>query len=292
MSVVGGMSRVVKGLLSMAMEAGAITRFERTVTSIKRLEDDSVKVCHRATTGDQQKSAVECAEYDAVIVTVPLPALQQILFSPPLGRAKQRAIRTTEYDEATKVAIRFAGEKPPWDATRFPPGSRVETDLDSRQLYFLNDNIVMSYTWGVDAERLATMTHDMRVERVVQDVARLIDQDADELTKKVAQSTSKSWKSDPAFGGAFTLYHAGNYVDNHCGTIGDDYDPSPTAPYGLHSPVRFTGEHKDPAGHAWIETSLISVIEELDILASKTKEAWAKVDTEPNDTVCQERQRQ
>jgi hypothetical protein len=96
-------------------------------------------------------------------------------------------------------------------------------------------------------------------------VARLTGQNADQLLNHTA---SKSWKNDPAFGGsAFTLYFPGNYLDNHCGAIADDYDASPTASYGLCSPVRFTGEHKDPGGR--IETSRISAIDELDVLPRK-----------------------
>lgn len=198
-SVTGGMQRVPEQLLSKAEAAGASVLLGRTITSVEIFEGDVVNICHHATT-DNQQGASECAEYDAAIVTLPLPTLEQVHFSPPLGRSKQRAIRTTEYDEATKVAIRFAVETPAWNESLFPQGSRVESDLDARQLYFLPNSVVMSYTWGVDAERLAAMTPDMRIERVVRDVARLTGQDATQLLKKVTHTASKSWKNDPAFG--------------------------------------------------------------------------------------------
>eukprot|EP00300_Choanocystis_sp_HF-7_P041992 c8766_g1_i1.p1 GENE.c8766_g1_i1~~c8766_g1_i1.p1 ORF type:complete len:649 (-),score=105.92 c8766_g1_i1:181-2127(-) len=281
MTIKGGLQSVTLRQCYESAKKGASFKFGQRVVSIKTL-DSSVVVCSEPSAPGRINLPKTCESFDGVIVTVAAPVIPAISFSPPLPQRKLHAYQTTEYDEATKVALVFSDA--PWNTTRFPWGTIVSTDLSSRQLYFLNDSVVLSYTWGVDAERMAAKTLVQSVDTMVRDLGLITGISERSLLTKLSTYIRKSWKHDPLFGGAFALYFAGNFLDSHCGLIGDDY-VSGSGPYGLESRVRFTGEHKDPLGHAWVETSLISVAQELTILRDvllKTKpSSFNTIDSSP-----------
>eukprot|EP00730_Choanoeca_flexa_P016078 TRINITY_DN7528_c0_g1_i1.p3 TRINITY_DN7528_c0_g1~~TRINITY_DN7528_c0_g1_i1.p3 ORF type:complete len:119 (+),score=15.40 TRINITY_DN7528_c0_g1_i1:783-1139(+) len=106
------------------------------------------------------------------------------------------------------------------------------------------------------------MSEDRRVARVMNDIAAVTNISSSAVRQAFIASTFKSWKSDPHVGGAFPFYGPGNFLDVRCG-LKHDIDENPK----YHKRVRITvGDHKDALGHAWIKTSLVSAIEQVDKL--------------------------
>jgi monoamine oxidase len=270
MTVRGGFQQVSKLLVARAQEKHGdrlAVKLGRRVTRVVQQADGRVSVCYRPV---DNADAEQCDVHDAAIVSVPVPVLNKIEFVPELPRAKRYAAQLTPYDNAIKVALRFDVSKPvPWDAQRFPWGTAVSTDLPSRMIYIQNHTVFI-YVWGGDTARLVGHTHEERVERLVADWAAITGTSRGVIKAAMVESISKSWASDPRFGGAFALLHTGDLESLHRGLIGGDYEDCGEHAYGARSVVRFTGEHKNPLGHAWVETSLISVLQEFAYLAACT----------------------
>jgi hypothetical protein len=287
MTVQFGVSQVsrllVKGAQANHGDQLAV-KLGRRVTRVVQEPDGRVIVCYRAVDiGDVEE---QCDVHDAAIVTVPMPVLNKIEFEPQLPRAKRYAAQLTPYDNAIKVALRFDISKPvPWDSTRFPWGTSVSTDLPSRMIYVQNHTVFI-YVWGDDTARMLSRTSEELVERLVADWAAITGTTPASIKNAMVGSISKSWASDSRFGGAFTLLRTGDIDGLHRGLIGSDYEDCDTADnaYGARSAVRFTGEHKNPLGHAWVETSLISVLQEFAYLA--TCGAFAATDGKPESGQC------
>jgi len=70
----------------------------------RRTASDKIIVHSRHSTTTAQYTE-EC---DYVIVTVPLPVIQNFQFKPPLSSFKQEAIRSTRYESSTKVLLKFS----------------------------------------------------------------------------------------------------------------------------------------------------------------------------------------
>lgn len=58
-------------------------------------------------TRNTQTNQIREYDCDYVIITTPLPTIQNMQFDPPLSNFKQEAIRMTRYEESTKVLLQF-----------------------------------------------------------------------------------------------------------------------------------------------------------------------------------------
>eukprot|EP00045_Choanoeca_perplexa_P007823 m.71987 g.71987 ORF g.71987 m.71987 type:complete len:613 (+) comp14234_c0_seq1:1042-2880(+) len=256
----GGMSNFTRAV-EAALPEDVHLFLNHRITSINVATDECSGDAGPMEVCNDFNGVTTCKHFDGVIMTVPVPMMAHIDFDPPLPMSTERALRSVEYDESTKVALPFTYA--PWDESQFPRGTIVMTDLMSRQLIFQNNSMVYSYTWGHDAEAVANIDERVRVDRILQDIAIITNTSLDDIRRAYSnQSRTKSWKTDQNIGGAFTLYGVGNYLDVQCG-LTKDVDENPA----YYKRLRTTGEHKDAFGHAWIETSLISAIEQTSKLA-------------------------
>lgn len=254
----GGMEKLLEAIHDDAVSRNTRIHLNSPVTHIHHQTNGDIKVCTNHTT---------CDTFDHVIVTVPATVLTSIDFEPPLPRRKVQSCNNQEYDEATKIALFFTEPvqslSKDWD---IPWGTALTTDLPSRQIIFLDDHTVLVYVWGIHAERLAGMTVDLQIQQVLHDLATTLDVSIEAVRALYdGTHTHKSWKYDPNQRGAFALSFVRGYMSLWCGLTADDYGDNV---YGRTSRVRFTGEHKYPTGHAWIDTGFKSLQRELNYLTT------------------------
>ena len=101
--------------------------------------------------------------------------------------------------------------------------------------------MLASYTWGEDAQRWGSLSHEDRVVQALEDVTRIHPQAVDEFEV----GASKMWHDDEFAGGAFALFDPGQQTLLHEAIV---------APEGR---FHFAGEHASLA-HAWIQGSIES----------------------------------
>ena len=216
-------------------------------------------------------------ECDYVIVTTPLPVIQNIQFVPSLSSFKQEAIRMTRYESSTKVLLQF--KKRFWEYDVFTNqenedsispkflskddiilgGLSYSTQTSSQIVYptpkqyqFRQDEyvpyvdwsycdsthiddcmdrgVLVSYTWGYEAQRIASLEEHEAIRIVLDQIATLHSEarfpgkdeksiknrddykrrikDLFEHGKRMAWSTNKDMG-----GGAFVLFGPFNYLD-------------------------------------------------------------------------------
>jgi hypothetical protein len=119
-------------------------------------------------------NALQRAEGDFVLCTLPVPGLGRLQIAPPLSGAKQRAIRELRYNSATKVLA--VANRCFWETDDRLFGGGIYTDLSTGVTFYPSDNatgkdlrisaaagdILASYTWGQAARRLAALPHTAR----------------------------------------------------------------------------------------------------------------------------------
>ncbi|NXG50743.1 OXLA oxidase, partial [Psilopogon haemacephalus] len=97
------------------------------------------------------------AQADYVLVTSTARATRQILFHPPLSRAKAHALRSVHYASSTKVAL--ACSRRFWEEDGIRGGGQSITDRPSRFIYYPSHDfpggpgvLLASYTWNDDSQ--------------------------------------------------------------------------------------------------------------------------------------------
>lgn len=180
---------------------------------------------------------------DRALVTVPVPLLSTIRFSPPLSAAKAEAMNGGfRYQSATRVFVRFR--------TRFWEDEGLNgwgtTDW-AEELWHPTwdvpgpEGVLLTYVRGERARELDQLDGDARVARVVAHWEEFLPGVADH----VAGGTSHSWQSDPWSRAAWA-------------------EPTPTEDAELGSalarpegPIHFAGEHISGA-RGWMNGALES----------------------------------
>jgi len=205
-------------------------------------------------------------ECDYCIVSVPLPIVQYFDFEPPLSQIKQEAVRSTRYEQSTKVCLEFRerfwavdvekGEefnRPALpDDIRIEGGHSVTTGISSQIVYptprnyvpkgdepyidwdfsdtrhsddHLKSGILVSYTWGKEAERLSAFDRDTAFRTVLRDIADLHsvqrypenEEKRDLYRKRIIHLFScgeiEAWGQDSKTAGAFVLWAPFQYED-------------------------------------------------------------------------------
>lgn len=165
---------------------------------------------------------------DAVICTLPMPALREIAFSPALPPAQGRWVRTMPYTAITQVYLR--PRTPFWELDGLPPSCWTDTAIE--RVFAIRDastRIVSLVAWidGRSARALDAQGERTTAETVVRTMARIRPACADQLEVLRVQA----WGRDRLAGGAYAHYAVGQLRDG-------------TAPIGApHGAVYFAGEH-------------------------------------------------
>lgn len=134
-------------------------------------------------------------ESDRVLVTVPVPLLSRIRFSPALSSAKAEAMGGGfRYQSATRVFVRFrtrfweAEGLNGWGTTDWPEELWHPTWDASGP-----EGVLLTYVRGARAEELDVLDETARVARVLSHWERFLP----EASSHVASGTSHSWQQDP-----------------------------------------------------------------------------------------------
>nr|POF14366.1 putative bifunctional amine oxidase [Quercus suber] len=219
-------------------------------------------------------------DYTTVFNTTSLPCLQRIdLTDLDLHPSQKCAIRSLNYDDSAKVAIKFSF---PWWITRcgITSGGEAATDTPLRTCVYPSYNIsdpqdqsatlICSYTWAQDATRIGNLIarHDNELRDLMLDnLARLhlknFQQQAptsyhglitlDEVRQIIGDAYIShhawSWSHDPSTSGAFALFGPGQFSSLY------PYLTRPAADSRFHICGEASSGH-----HGWIGGSLDSAL--------------------------------
>ena len=192
----------------------------------------------RVTTGNGHSQ-----ESDRVLVTVPVPLLSGIRFSPALSSAKTEAMNGGfGYQSATRVFVRFrtrfweAEGLNGWGTSDWPEELWHPTWDASGP-----EGVLLTYVRGSLADRLDALDHDARVARVLDHWDSFLPG----ASAHAMSGASHSWQRDPWSRAAWA-------------------DPTPTQDSQLGSelarpegPVHFAGEHTS-AARGWMNGAIES----------------------------------
>jgi monoamine oxidase len=205
----------------------------------------------------REGKAVQRAEGDFVLCTLPFPVLSRLRIDEVFSGPKQRAIRNLGYDSSTKVlavtARRF------WEIDDGIFGGGTYTDLPTGITYYPADNaaardpelsrrpavMLASYTWGQPARRLAALGPRERESLALEHLSRVHPQLRQART--VTRTASWSWDNHPWSSGAFAWFMPGQHSAFYRDVI---------VPEGR---VHFAGEHAS-LSHTWIQGAFESAL--------------------------------
>jgi monoamine oxidase len=164
---------------------------------------------------------------DAVICTLPMPALRQVEITPSLPAAQQRWVNSLPYTAITQCFLRPLS--PFWEVDGLPPSCWTDTEIERVFALREEGRITGFVVWidGAAARRLDSEGPTRTGETVLRTVARLRPSSAGQLRVERVQS----WGTDPLAGGAYAHYAPGQL---RAGTA------AMAAPHGR---LFFAGEH-------------------------------------------------
>ncbi len=233
--IVGGMDRLPQALFG---ELRNDVRFGARVIAVDQ-SPDLVTIHYQNRAGRAMVSG------DRAIVTLPFSVLRHIDVLHPFSRRKQRAIRELHYDASGKILLQCRRRF--WEDEGIRGGNSV-TDLAIRNVFYPEHGgetgrgvLLASYTWGEDAQRWSSLSHEDRISEAVEDVAAIHPR----LVEEFEGGTSFMWHEDEFACGAFALFLPGQTSLLH-----DDI----VAPEGR---IHFAGEHASTA-HRWIQGAIES----------------------------------
>jgi monoamine oxidase len=196
---------------------------------------------------------------DAAIITVPFPVLRHIEVLQPFSAGKQRAIRQLHYDASAKIFLQFRRRF--WEEDEGIYGGGTITDLAIRNLYYPEHGretgrgvMLASYTWGEDAHRWGSLSHEERLRQALENVSTIHPQ----AEKEFEIGKSYMWHNDEFAGGAFALFEPGQQTQLY------EHIKSP------EGRVFFAGEHTSLA-HAWIQGAIESGLRAASEVISQVK---------------------
>lgn len=218
-----------------------------------RLEQDKVR--QRASAVYRRAGRTERVDGDYLVCTLPFSVLARLEVDPSFSGPKQRAIRTLNYDSATKVLA--VSRRRFWETDDGIYGGGSYTDLPIGMAYYPSDNaahkdpriangpgaMLASYTWGQMARQLAALPHAQRAELVIGHLSRVHPQWRQK--GMLRHTASWSWDNHPWSAGAFAWFMPGQHTALHRHIV---------APEGR---IYFAGEHTSLT-HTWMQGALES----------------------------------
>ena len=132
--------------------------------------------------------------------------------------------------------------------------------------------LLSSYTWGLDASRLAGLDKDEAIAVAKRDIKQLYGHKAED--HNAIDGKIHAWSTNTFTNGAFALYGPGQFEELYAGASCPE-----------KGTVFFAGEHLSPQ-HAWIEGSLESTLDALEEMLPKEQVAqMRKVFNDPKDNI-------
>jgi monoamine oxidase len=146
---------------------------------------------------------------DRVILTLPFPMLRHVEGIESFSHGKQQAIQGLNYNEAGKILVQFRRRF--WEEEGIVGGG-TQTDLSIRSVWYPEHGretgrgvLLISYTWGRDAQSWAHLSPEERVRQAVEGLGKIHPQVLKEPL--VEASASIMWQNEPFAGGAFALFN-------------------------------------------------------------------------------------
>ena len=194
-----------------------------------------------ATVTFETGAGADTLEADRVLVTVPLPVMDRIVFEPALSAEKRTAMANLGYQDVTRVYVQYAQRV--WEGDGYNGwGRRIDRpeefwhptwDLAGPR------GILMSYMFSQTARDAAALAPQERIETFIGIFEELFPG-----TAAVAEKGhSISWRDQPWIGGAFAEHHP-----RFAGT------PELASPEGE---IHFAGEHASDV-RGWMQGALAS----------------------------------
>ncbi len=219
--ITGGMDLLPRSMAEKLTKLGVPIHLNHRLTSIER-EVGGVKLRFA---GTEQRSLQQRAgggvwavpnpdpvEADAVILTIPFPAMRFIDVQPPFSHEKRKAIRELNYDGATKVFLQFDNRF--WETEDDIFGGQTITDLANRYIYYPSTDfggkdggvMISSYTWAREARGWDSLTDELRVQNSLDVVAQI---HGEHIRDHFVVGTSQSWLVDVFSFGEAAMFDPG-----------------------------------------------------------------------------------
>jgi monoamine oxidase len=194
--IIGGYGALVEFLTAECCNHGVAIHLGSTVSAIEASSERGVVRCAN---GD----AHEC---DAVVLTMPLPLLKEIML-PPADRERAAAAAHIGFGNVIKILLRF--ETRWW----------VDKRMDLADLTFLLSDARIPVWWtqhpadlavltgwfgGPKTEAMANLGEHELIEAGLASLAEIFGCDPKELTRNLVAARAINWAHDPLAGGAYS----------------------------------------------------------------------------------------
>jgi monoamine oxidase len=195
--IVAGYGALIDFLVADCRKRGARIHFHAAVNAIEETDERAVVHCAN---GDTHLG-------EAVILTVPLPVLNEITFSPEL-REKASTAADIGFGNVIKILLRFKTRW--WDSGK----GKDLSDL----LFLLSDEaipvwwtqhptdhpVLTGWVAGPRTERMAHLDETELVETGLASLASIFGLSQKQLTQDLAAARAINWARDPFAGGAYS----------------------------------------------------------------------------------------
>ena len=193
LDVEGGAMRLPE---AMAARLAEPVRLGETLT---RLENNAGGVRLQCASGME-------IEADAAILTLPVPALRRIEFSPALPAGQQQAIDTVVFNKASIAWLEASPEG--WEASGIPGSiwsNAAFGRLFARRDAATGNSLITAWVNGDDCDRYDTLPQDEAGELLLQDIARAWPGASGNLQLHALVR----WAADPFSGGTWPAWSPG-----------------------------------------------------------------------------------
>ncbi len=222
--IAGGMELLPNSMAEHLKSLKVPIYFNHRLTKIEYTETENVKLSFTGTKPRPLQSrrgdgiwpvpSPDPVEYEAVVLTIPFPALRFVDVQPleKFSHNKRKAIRELNYDASTKVFLQFSERF--WETEDGMYGGHTITDLANRFIYYLTPEhkdqkggiIISSYTWAREARGWDSLTEEERVQNSLDVLAQI---HGEHIKDYFVVGTSQSWQIDTFSFGEAAMFSPG-----------------------------------------------------------------------------------
>lgn len=203
----GGTCMMTDRLAQQVVRLGGVIHYNEVVSGLEQLTGSSLV---------DVKTSRTTYTSDAVIVSMPLPCMQAVTFTPALPPTLQQAIREIKYGDIVKVALQFDHR---WwvteDGEMHPQGKAIGTSGvvydcanyssgDVCEQSSSPEGVLMAYlTPPMSDEIRACESNDAQIERTLDYVRKLVPDGTD---MRFQRGVVQDWKLEPYACGAYAVF--------------------------------------------------------------------------------------
>jgi monoamine oxidase len=194
--IVGGYGALIDFLTAECRNHGVAIHLGSAVSAI---EASNPRGTVRCANGDAH-------EYDAVVLTVPLPLLKEIAF-PPAERGRAAAAAHIGFGNVIKILLRFETRwwvdkrKDLSDLTFLLSDARIRVWWTQQPAEF---SVLTGWFGGPKTEALANLGEHELIEAGLASLAEVFSFDPTQLMRKLVAARAINWAHDPLAGGAYS----------------------------------------------------------------------------------------